>query len=1594
MRRRSTLTAAAALTSLLFLFALPTDLFGASDLSVQSVASPVGSYQLGQPIPVEFTVLNSGADPAVKGDAFIFIFRVLPGGEKVQVYDQISDIVLDNGASVTLTPPSFTPNVAGTYELVIDLFASNDLNFDNNVRIEVFTVEDAPEPCTEKRPDRTTLKVDGSGGEQIIRNSTTHFIDARESLVLDFAAKGTNCCWDVTVSSVVVQGEGFLEIEGAASQQTTPGTPARYRFSLTNPATLNSFVVFRLDVAWSRCDSAQISGGETLVLVFNPDPEKAEEGSMTTGETPAAGISGDPVNTATGELFLPWTTDMAIGTGSPLTFRRYYGSNLTGFFAPTDELGRGFSHNYAWRLEQIDDITLVITPGGRTIVFEKEGEDWKTTGRRETTFRLIEDADGWRFGDPRRPLVRHFDTTGRLREIVDRNGNSRTVERVDGQITAVVDSEGRRLEVTRQNGRIVGLSDGTRTVGYRFENDLLVAITDPAGATDSLDYDSAGRLAGITRPEGNRRFTQVYDDDGRVTQQTDALGGVWTFSYDNDQTTITAPDGTTEVHEHSPDRRFRERVDQSGESFTILYDDRGRRIGLVDRLGDTTRTTFDDESGLITRIESSDGTTTTYMWNRTEVDGLPFYDLVGVDYPDGTTARATYDGKGNLLSSTDRLGSTTTYTYDERGRIRSADIDGRENLLWFHGPKGRIDSIVSDSRSIAYSYDDLDRVVEQRSADGRVTRFTWNDANRPVRRVDPDGTVTSYGYDANGNVTSVVDRTGAEWRIEYDPLDRVALVVDPEGGTTRRLYSNRGHLAAVVGSSDDTIRIERDDAGRVVGLVDPIGNRRSWTYDLEGIVVESIDPRGSRTRATTDLLGRITATTDPLGLTTRYRYDELGRIVETIDPTGRATSATRDAGGRLTSLSVPGGIKADYAWGPTGYLSEITDPNGNLWQTLQDGSGRLIADVDPLGNRIDYRYDDAGHLADVDLPGDLGSIELDRDDAGRMTHRRSSDGTVDSLAYDAEGRVIRIDTVAIERDRLGRVVANNGIAIRYDLSGRIERLDYGGGRVLTYLYDRRGLLSGVVDWLGDTTSVEFDAAGLITKLTRPNGIETSWRYDGAGRLVEIAEGDLARIVRELDSLGRPTSIVRTGYLSPTILDDSLGLDVDDASQIASFDYDEIGRLLDDGNRTYRWDPSSRLRAMTDADGSTDWSYDPLGHVLERTDAETTTRPIRSGAFRHPHAVVDRAGDGSDRHYYVRTPSGYLLYAIDAATGRRTYYHFDEVGSTQLLSDDDGAITDRYAYTPYGRIVGREGEAGQRYTFAGAWGIEQEGGTGLYRMGARLYDAMTGRFISRDPARLLDPRQLNRYRYGLGNPLLYVDVDGRTETSTEQQTRALGSGFRGDGGGIGALAHAFYGISSPPAATPSNNRAIREIDGTLRMLGLVEKSRLGDLIGGADDEIPETDGFDDEDPIELGDGEVIFGSGDVGSSYTPGSYRRRQAAGSWADVTGKAPGLSVDPLPDALPEVQLDADPRALFDAMFGGSDILPPEVPGSNATEESPSQREANEKMVVHPLFGIPVPARLIPKEPPPLNLDDPEPVDPDPVDFDPIELGDGEQVL
>ncbi|MBO7606924.1 MAG: RHS repeat-associated core domain-containing protein [Paludibacteraceae bacterium] len=103
------------------------------------------------------------------------------------------------------------------------------------------------------------------------------------------------------------------------------------------------------------------------------------------------------------------------------------------------------------------------------------------------------------------------------------------------------------------------------------------------------------------------------------------------------------------------------------------------------------------------------------------------------------------------------------------------------------------------------------------------------------------------------------------------------------------------------------------------------------------------------------------------------------------------------------------------------------------------------------------------------------------------------------------------------------------------------------------------------------------------------------------------------------------------------------------------------------------------------------------------------------------------------------------------------YHVDHLGSTSLVTDIDGEITQHVVYIPYGEVFveQRNGSWSTPYLF-NAKELDEE--TGLYYYGARYLNPKDTRWLSVDPM-FEKGMGMSPYTYCFGNPVRLQDPDG-------------------------------------------------------------------------------------------------------------------------------------------------------------------------------------------------------------------------------------------
>ena len=109
-----------------------------------------------------------------------------------------------------------------------------------------------------------------------------------------------------------------------------------------------------------------------------------------------------------------------------------------------------------------------------------------------------------------------------------------------------------------------------------------------------------------------------------------------------------------------------------------------------------------------------------------------------------------------------------------------------------------------------------------------------------------------------------------------------------------------------------------------------------------------------------------------------------------------------------------------------------------------------------------------------------------------------------------------------------------------------------------------------------------------------------------------------------------------------------------------------------------------------------------------------------------YAQVVRETDGAGASIDYLYGDDLIQQSQNSANER--YFIYDGLGSTRLLTDDLGGITDRYDYEAFGSVIYQDGVTENDYRFAGE---QYDEGLGQYYLRARYYDQSIGRFTQMD-----------------------------------------------------------------------------------------------------------------------------------------------------------------------------------------------------------------------------------------------------------------------
>ena len=804
--------------------------------------------------------------------------------------------------------------------------------------------------------------------------------------------------------------------------------------------------------------------------------------------------AGEPVDLGTG-LMLAEKTDLVVPGRLPATLRRSYN--------PYDAFGRIAGFELAtgprWTLS-IDVVLLqesasvrrMILPGNSRFAFVQQpnGTFANTTypdfagavlavqGDGSHTLRF-KDGRTWRFGTGYIPRVGGGFVISGLSLLVgqtDRTGNTVTITRDKfGAPTQVTEPGGRALSFTVDAvatgvARLVSVTDPLgRVVRYGYgatAPNRLETVTDALGGVTRYTYNAAGGIASIVDPRGITFVTNEYDSNGRVSRQTQADGGVWSFAYTgpvgaHTSAIVTDPRGNATTQRMDSAGFSSETVDALGQVTRHERDAAGRVTATTDPLGRVTRFTY-DAGGNVTQITDPAGNARSFTYEPV------FNRMTSITDPLNQVTRFEYDPAGNLTAIVDPTNARTTLTYNGVGQPLTV-TDPLSNVTRFEydsvgNPTATVDPLGNRATR---EYDGVSRLIRQLNALGQANTFGYDQLNRLVTILDALAGAMRFAYDPNGNLLTVTDARGNVTLYTYDAMDRAATRTDPMGATESYAYDGLNNVTRHTNRKGQVATLSYDPLSRRISgsFVDAA---TSFAYDGVGRLMQATDSVGGTIVNQYDTLDRLLAQTTSLG-TIGYQYDALGR---------------------RTAMSVSNQAPVSYAYDVVSRLTAITQ-SGQLVQFQYDLAGRRTRLTLPNQASTEYQYDAASRVTALIYRNAVGTL-------GDLTYQYDSTGNRTAVGGSFARTLLPDPVTSASYDAANRQRAWNGLMLTHDANGNLTT-----DGSTTYTWDARNRLSAL-SRAGTTAAFRYDSFGRRRDKTI-NATETAFHHDGLNP-VQILSG--------------------------------------------------------------------------------------------------------------------------------------------------------------------------------------------------------------------------------------------------------------------------------------------------------------------------------------------------------------------------------------------------------------------------------------------------------------------------------------------------------
>ncbi|WP_324171212.1 RHS repeat-associated core domain-containing protein [Sulfurimonas sp.] len=755
--------------------------------------------------------------------------------------------------------------------------------------------------------------------------------------------------------------------------------------------------------------------------------------------------------------------------------------------------------------------------------------------------------------------------------IYDENGNLISItDNFTNTITITRDTNGNPTLITAPNGQETYLNVDA--------NGDLISVKYEDSSSYQFEYDSGSLMTKEIDPNGNV-FTHLFDANGRIYQDTDAIGGNWKFMKNNSGKiatyTMTKPEGdeTSSTDTKQADgSTISVRTLPSGDTISSTISADKKQISLL-KGGVSINTLYTTDVLNEQKILSSK--------SITQVSGLKKQIVY----------TSSYDGNQTHTNS-------KTQTISTNSKVTTIVSDYNN----------AVDTITSpELRTLKREYD-KDTLLTTSISLGTLepTTYEYNTQGKVIKETT-GARIINYTYDDKGNIETITNPKGETTNYTYDIMDRVNKITYANGTTQQYKYDFNGNISKLITPSPTNHTFAYNGIDKRVNHTSPLNKATKYTYNKNRKVSSIVKP-STRTISNTYTKDRLVSTNTPEG-TTSYTY-LFANIITTITNASESINYTYD-GELLTSLT------------QSGILNQSINYSYN--------NDFLVKSTTYAGTTNNYTYDKDTLLTSS------GDFTLTRDKANGYTTKVTDNTFTQNISYNNYGEVTSVsdNTFSYElsqRDKTGTITQKketiNGVSTRYDYTydnrGRLTNVSKDNINVENYTYDNNGnrlqatvygvttsasyTLDDNLEVYGDAT-YRYDEDGYLVQKTSPTQT-TAYTYNTLGALTKVTT-PTQTINYHLNALNQRVAkevnneiVEKYLWLNLTTL---LAIYDKDDKLIQRYNYtnNRMPTSMTQNKQTYylHYDQVGTLKLITDKNHNIikEVTYDTFGNILNDTN---------------------------------------------------------------------------------------------------------------------------------------------------------------------------------------------------------------------------------------------------------------------------------------------------------------------------------------------------------------------------------------------------------